>query len=130
MWVVFFEFVFSFFLRLFARYRFIIKFVGGWRNGIILVLVYCLFFVVFFGQFGGVCSRSVRRLFLLFLAVLNVRFEQVGNVSYVLRFQLFFIKGRIICKRWVQEVLCAIIMVHTDVLESEIDFNEVVGQIR
>lgn len=130
MLVVFFKFLFCFGRSLLCH-RLIFILVRWRRDCVIFIFIniLILIFVCLLCEFCSIRSRSISGWFLFFLAVFNVRLEQVGNISNVLWFKLLFIESWIIGKRGVKEVLSAIIMVHTDVFELEVDFDEVVGQI-
>lgn len=71
----------------------VLEVVSGWGNGVVFVFGIGVFLVVvlvvFVGLFRRVCA-VIRGLFLL-LTVLNVRLEQIGNVSNVLRLELLFV---------------------------------------
>ncbi len=65
----------------------------------------------------------------LFLAAFYVGFEEIGDVTDVLGLEFFLVQGRVVDEGRVEKVLGAIVMIHADVLESELDLDEVVGQV-
>jgi hypothetical protein len=87
-----------------------------------------LLFVILLCEFGGV-TRAIRRGFFFFMAVVNVGLEEVGDVADVLGFEFLFVEGGIESKGRVEEVLGAVVVVHADVFEFEVDFDEIVGEV-
>ncbi len=63
------------------------------------------------------------------MAVVDVWLEKVGDVADVLGFEFLFVEGGVKSERGVEEVLGAVVMVHTDIFEFEVDFDEVVGEV-
>jgi hypothetical protein len=63
------------------------------------------------------------------LAVVNVWLEKVGDVADVLGFEFLFVEGGVESERGVEEVLGAVVVVHADIFEFEVDFDEVVGEV-
>lgn len=68
-------------------------------------------------------------LFLLLVVIFNIGPEQVMNVPDILGLESFLIGSGIIDKPWVQKVLSAIIMIHTNVFQLELNDDTVVGQV-
>lgn len=58
----------------------------------------------------------------------NIRFEETSDLPYVGWLQFLPIDGRIDCEIDIQEILRTVILVHSDVLELEVDFDVIIGE--
>lgn len=94
---------------------------GWWGFLHILVLIASPFVIV-----GRLLALTIQRIVIVITH--DIRFEQVGNFPYVHTLQFFAIHPRIVGKIQIQEILGAIILIHADALELEIDLDVVISQ--
>ena len=112
-----------------VRYILVGRLIGGGRDGGVVSAG-----EVVFVAFGAVLdavdlSVGVERVLALGVGVLDVGFEEVGDLADVVAFEFLAVDGAVVLEVEVDEVLGVVVLVHADVLELELHLDVTVGQV-